>query len=82
MMSKEYFQRRQNKLSEELSKHNLDGMLVTNMIHIRYLCGFTGSSATLLINQEGTTFISDGRYVFQSEKEEFYASIFNTKKVM
>ena len=53
MMSKEYFQRRQNKLSEELSKHNLDGMLVTNMIHIRYLCGFTGSSATLLINQEG-----------------------------
>ena len=36
-MSKEYFQRRQNKLSEELSKHNLDGMLVTNMIHIRYL---------------------------------------------
>ena len=74
-MSKEYFQRRQNKLSEELSKHNLDGMLVTNMIHIRYLCGFTGSSATLLINQEGTTFISDGRYVFQSEKEVKGASI-------
>ena len=68
-MSIKYFQRRQDKLSDELSKHDLDGMLVTNMVHIRYLCGFTGSSATLLVTQEGTTFISDGRYVFQSENE-------------
>ena len=68
-MSIKYFQRRQDKLSDELSKHNLDGMLVTNMVHIRYLCGFTGSSATLLVTQEGATFVSDGRYVFQSENE-------------
>ena len=68
-MSIKYFQRRQDKLRDEISKHDLDGMLVTNMVHIRYLCGFTGSSATLLVTQEGTTFISDGRYVFQSENE-------------
>ena len=74
-MSIKYFQRRQDKLRDELSKHDLDGMLVTNMVHIRYLCGFTGSSATLLVTQEGTTFISDGRYVFQSENEVKSAEI-------
>ena len=48
-MSTEYFQRRQHILIDKLAKENLDGMIVTNLTHIRYLCGFTGSSATLLI---------------------------------
>ena len=68
-MSIEYFQRRQNNLKEKIAKENLDGMLVTNLTHIRYLCGFTGSSATLLITDDQINFITDGRYVVQSEKE-------------
>ena len=68
-MSIEYFQRRQNILREKIAKENLDGMLVTNLTHIRYLCGFTGSSATLLITDDEIHFITDGRYVVQSEKE-------------
>ena len=68
-MSIEYFQRRQSILREKIAKENLDGMLVTNLTHIRYLCGFTGSSATLLITDDEIHFITDGRYVVQSEKE-------------
>ena len=51
-MSIEYFQRRQHILIDKLAKENLDGMIVTNLTHIRYLCGFTGSSATLLITAD------------------------------
>lgn len=68
-MSLEYFKRRQDKLKNQLAMKNIDGMLVTNLIHIRYLCGFTGSSATLLVMPEELVFITDGRYVFQSENE-------------
>ena len=50
-------------------------MLVTNLTHIRYLCGFTGSSATLLISGDKVHFITDGRYVVQSEKEVKGANI-------
>ena len=68
-MSTEYFQRRQYILTDKLAKENLDGMIVTNLTHIRYLCGFTGSSGTLLITADQIHFITDGRYVVQSEKE-------------
>ena len=68
-MSIEYFQRRQHILIDKLAKENLDGMIVTNLTHIRYLCGFNGSSATLLITADQVHFITDGRYVVQSEKE-------------
>ena len=68
-MSLEYFKRRQDKLKNKLANEGIDGMLVTNLVHIRYLCGFTGSSATLLVMPEELIFITDGRYVFQSENE-------------
>ena len=55
-MSIEYFQRRQHILIDKLAKENLDGMIVTNLTHIRYLCGFTGSSATLLITADQVHF--------------------------
>ena len=63
-MSLEYFKRRQDKLKNKLAKEGIDGMLVTNLIHIRYLCGFTGSSATLLIMHDEIFFITDGKNLF------------------
>lgn len=68
-MSDQYFINRQNKLRELLAKNNLDGMLVTNLIHIRYLCGFTGSAGSLVLTNNSCDFITDGRYTFQSKNE-------------
>ncbi len=68
-MSEQYFTKRQNNLRVLFSKEGLDGMLVTNLTHIRYLCGFTGSAGSLLITQDKCEFITDGRYTFQSKNE-------------
>lgn len=40
-------------LRTALAEQNLDGLLVTNLINIRYLTGFTGSNAALLVLQDG-----------------------------
>ena len=74
-MSTEYFTRRQEKLRTALGKQKVDGMLVTNIIHIRYLCGFTGSSGSLLMGPDSCEFITDGRYVIQSKNEVRGANI-------
>jgi len=44
-------------------------MLVSNLVNIRYLTGFTGSNAFLLINDAQTIFLTDGRYVDQVASE-------------
>ena len=74
-MSEQYFIKRQNNLKSLFSEKNLDGMLVTNLTHIRYLCGFTGSACSLLITHDKCEFITDGRYTFQSKNEVKGANI-------
>ena len=63
-----YFDR-QNKLKNVLSQKNLDGMLITNLTNIRYICGFTGSAGTCLVTPSGQYFITDGRYIEQSKDQ-------------
>lgn len=50
----------------------LDAMLVTDLINIRYLTGFTGSNAALLVAADGdrnTLFCTDFRYTEQAGDE-------------
>ena len=47
----------------------VDVMLITNLINIRYLTGFTGSNAALLVSASRTVFATDGRYEGQSARE-------------
>jgi Xaa-Pro aminopeptidase len=44
----------------------IDALLVTRLVNVRYLTGFTGSAATLLVRTDGATFVTDGRYRDQS----------------
>lgn len=68
-MSAEIFSKRQNTLINKLAEQNIDGILLTNLTSIRYLCGFTGSAASCLITQNKSYFISDGRYDVQSKNQ-------------
>jgi Xaa-Pro aminopeptidase len=64
--------RRRDALRGLLQNAELDAFLVTDLLNIRYLTGFTGSNAALLIHAGGeahTVFCTDGRYTTQSSVE-------------
>lgn len=54
----------------ELLPHDVDAMLVTHLVNIRYLTGFTGSNAALLVTRDGDDVLAtDGRYATQAAGE-------------
>lgn len=52
-----------------LGVEGLDRLLVTHLPNIRYLTGFTGSAAVLLVLEDATVLISDFRYASQAPAE-------------
>jgi Xaa-Pro aminopeptidase len=64
--------RRRAALRSLLQEAELDALLITDLLNIRYLTGFTGSNAALLVHaggEEHTVFCTDGRYTTQSSVE-------------
>ena len=57
------------RLRERLGDHGCDALLVTKLVNIRYLTGFTGSAALLLVTPDGLLFVSDGRYGEQATEQ-------------
>jgi len=56
-------------LRATLRDRELDALLVTDLLNVRYLTGFTGSNAALLVSaesDEATVFCTDGRYLTQA----------------
>ena len=53
------------KLLDKMRQVDLDALLVTGEINVRYLTGFTGDSTYLVITQEAPILLSDGRYESQ-----------------
>jgi len=47
----------------------LDGLLVTHLPDVRYLCGFTGSNAALAMAGGRAVLFTDGRYTLQARAE-------------
>jgi Xaa-Pro aminopeptidase len=46
-----------------------DALLVTNLSNVRYLTGFTGSAAMLLVGHDSLLFVTDGRYRTQAGEQ-------------
>ena len=60
---------RRNRLTERLPDLGVDAVLVSSLSNVRYLTGFTGSSASALVGTAGSVFFTDGRYAEQSRLE-------------
>ena len=61
-------------VQRQLRKLEIPAVLVTNLTDVKYLSGFTGTTAYMIVDLEGAFFYTDGRYDVQS-KEEVYEHI-------
>jgi Xaa-Pro aminopeptidase len=60
---------RKTLLRKKLSKLAVDGILITDLNNVRYISGFTGSSAYILLTKKHAVFVSDFRYREQIRTE-------------
>src|SRR5438874_12851519 len=61
--------RRLTALLDGLTAAHVDALLVTSLPNVRYLTGFSGSSALLLVSQRESLLITDFRYQTQAGDE-------------
>jgi len=76
------FQSRQKKLREHVATTRFDGLLISHLPNIRYLCGFTGSAGLLLVEEAGSVFFTDVRYDTQAHDEVKSAKVVIAKKAV
>lgn len=62
---------RRDKLKAHLEADGLDALLVTDLVNVRYLSGFTGSNGALLVfaDDRGDVLATDGRYRTQAAEQ-------------
>jgi Xaa-Pro aminopeptidase len=70
-MAETRFADRRNRLRGLIRSAGLDAALITRLVNVRYLTGFTGSNGALLVSAgDGTDVLcTDGRYRVQSAQE-------------
>jgi Xaa-Pro aminopeptidase len=56
---------RSARLRTSLGAAGCDAVLITHLTNIRYLTGFTGSAALLVVDADGLVIVTDGRYAEQ-----------------
>jgi Xaa-Pro aminopeptidase len=61
---------RAERIVEVLEERELDGLLVTGLVNVRWLTGFTGSNAAAVVGRDGLRrFLTDFRYLTQSAEQ-------------
>lgn len=60
---------RVSRVDAELDERGLDALLVTDLVNVRWLTGFTGSNAAVVTGPGVRRFITDFRYVTQAAEQ-------------
>lgn len=67
--------RRIGQLRRRITRVGLHGLIVTHLPDVRYLSGFTGSSAALALTRRAARLFTDGRYTAQAAEEVTAAGV-------
>ncbi len=73
--------KRRAALVAKLAESDVHAALITNLVNVRYLSGFTGSNAALLVTPEESVLATDFRYLTQSGAEAPGAHANNTTEI-
>ena len=68
-MSRAKAEARANRLIELLGERQLDSLLVTDLVNVRYLTGFTGTNGACVVTPHERLFLTDFRYVEQAAEQ-------------
>jgi Xaa-Pro aminopeptidase len=60
---------RADRLADLVADSELDCLLVTDLVNVRYLTGFTGTNGACVVSREERLFLTDFRYVERAEHE-------------
>lgn len=60
---------RAGRLGDLLAEDGLDCLLVTDLVNVRYLTGFTGTNGLCVVGPDLRLFLTDFRYVEQAERQ-------------
>ncbi len=60
---------RRDRLRQSLAERDVPAALITRLVNVRYLSGFTGSNGALLVTPERVLLATDGRYAVQAGRE-------------
>jgi len=71
---------RLGRLLRAMARQRIDLFLCTHLSNIRYLTGFSGSDAALLVSGESVTLFTDGRYREQARLEAVGADVVITDR--
>ena len=52
-----------------MRERELDSLLVTDLVNVRWLTGFTGTNGACVVTPEERLFLTDFRYVEQAEEQ-------------
>jgi len=56
-------------LTEQIAERELDALLVSNIVNVRWLTGFTGSNAVAVAGPDTRRFVTDFRYLTQAAEQ-------------
>ncbi len=69
------YRKRQARARQRMERGGVEALLISHLPNVRYLCGFSGSNALLLLAPTQTILFTDGRYREQARTEVTGASV-------
>ncbi|MEA2387083.1 MAG: Xaa-Pro aminopeptidase, partial [Thermoleophilaceae bacterium] len=55
--------------ADRLALNDLDALVVTNLVNVRYLTGYTGSNGVAMVGPDTRLFFTDFRYMTQAASQ-------------